>query len=309
MKVAVYDMGEAVSTDRPQARQPWTDEFWHSADGLKLHYRDYARLGNFASDDRPPILCLPGLTRNARDFEPIADAFAGEWRVICPELRGRGDSDYSKDPETYVPLQYVQDLDALFDHAGLTKVVVVGTSLGGLITMLMATMNPQRLAGVVLNDIGPHIEETGLARIRDYVGQGRSFPTWMHAVWALQESSADIFPDYEINDWLTYAKRLMCVGGNGRITYDYDMKIAEPFTAADPEEAIDMWPAFRALAGRPLLAVRGELSDILSDVTLRKMATEIPEMETVTVPRIGHTPSLAEPEAQQAIARLLAKLA
>lgn len=287
---------------------PYRDGSWKSADGLTLHYRDYA-----GRDDRPPILCIPGLTRNARDFEPVADAFAGEWRVICADLRGRGDSDYAKDSASYTPAHYAADIAALFEQAGLEKVVAMGTSLGGIVTMLLAGQDAARFAGVVLNDIGPDIEEVGLARIRDYVGQGRSFPTWMHAARALKETSIAAYPDYAMPDWLKLAKRLMCVGGSGRIAFDYDMHIADPFAQAGPVEGEaqgpDMWPAFAALAGRPVLALRGELSDILSDATFRKMAATLPDCETVTVPRVGHVPTLEEPEAQAAIARLLGKVA
>lgn len=284
----------------------FSDGHWQSADGLKLHFRDYP--GQDAG--RPPLLCIPGLTRNARDFEPLAAAFAGEWRVIVAELRGRGDSDYAKDSATYNPLQYVADITALFDQAGLEKAVLVGTSLGGIITMLLALTMPDRLAGAVLNDIGPEIAPEGMARIRDYVGQGRSFATWMHAARALKESSEAAHPDFAIADWLDHAKRLMFLGGNGRIAFDYDMKIAEPIHAVPPgsEMAFDMWPALRALSGGPVLALRGELSDLLSEATFARMAAEVPGLEAVTVPRVGHPPTLAEPAAQQAIARLLAKI-
>lgn len=288
----------------------YKDGYWDSADGLKLHYRDYA-----ASDprhaNRPPILCLPGLTRNARDFEPVAEAFAGEWRVICAEFRGRGDSDYAKDAQTYMPAQYSADMLAFFEQTGIERAVVIGTSLGGLVAMLLALMAPQRLAGAVLNDIGPVIETEGLELIKDYVGQGRSYPTWMHAARELQESSATIYPDFTIADFLRLAKRSMCLSSKGRVQLDYDMKIAEPFAAADSGDApaFDLWPAFRALSGRPLLALRGELSNLFSAATLAQMQAEIPAMEAVTVPRVGHVPTLEEPAARDAIARLLAKLA
>ena len=285
----------------------FTDGYWESADSLKLHYRDYA-----GREDRPPILCLPGLTRNARDFEPVAEAFAGEWRVICAEFRGRGDSEYAKDSATYLPPQYAADVLALYEHLGIDKAVIIGTSLGGLVTMLIALQYPEKLAAVVLNDIGPVIEAEGLERIKDYVGQGRSFPTWMHAARELQESSGHIYPDFGIADFLRLAKRSMCLSTNGRIQLDYDMKIAEPFAAAAGAEdapVFDMWPAFRALGGRPLLALRGELSDLFSADTLAKMQAELPEMEALTVPRVGHVPTLEEPMVREAIARLLAKVA
>jgi len=298
-------MSEVGNEDANRQDRHWQDGSWESADGLQLHYRDYP-----GRADRPPILCIPGLTRNARDFEPVADTFAGEWRVIVCELRGRGQSDYAKDTATYAPMQYVADIDALLTKLGLEKVVAIGTSLGGIVSMLMAAQNADRFAGVVLNDIGPVLEKDGLERIRDYVGQGRSYPTWMHAARSLQETTGTAYPDYEISDWLVLAKRLMCVSGNGRITYDYDMKIAEPFAQQNSDaQAVDMWPFFRALGGRPVLALRGELSDILSAATLAQMAAELPELEAVVVPRVGHAPTLEEPASQEGIARLLAKLA
>lgn len=288
--------------------QQWTDGHWQTADGLQLHYRDYP-----GRDDRPPILCIPGLTRNARDFEPVADAFAGEWRVLVSELRGRGDSDYAKDATTYNPEQYVADIEALLDHLALDRVVAIGTSLGGMVAMLLAAQAPARFAGIALNDIGPVVEEAGLERIRDYVGHGRSYPTWIHAAWSLRESAGGAYPDYAISDWLTLAKRLMCIAGNGRITFDYDMKIAEPFARQEDIAPVDLWPVFRTLAndrpGFPLLVLRGELSDILSPATMAQMQRESPGLDAVTVPRIGHAPTLEEPVAQEAIARLLAKVA
>lgn len=292
--------------------KPWQDGTWQSADGLALHYRDYP-CTDPAGAGRPPILCLPGLTRNARDFEPVAAAFAGEWRVIAVDFRGRGDSDYARDTATYVPATYVADITALLDQAGLDRVVTIGTSLGGLVSVLLANAMPERIAGMVINDIGPVIEADGLARIREYVGQGRSFPTWMHAARYLQESSGALFPDYTISDWLAQAKRLMALGNGGRIVLDYDMRIAEPFMAAKAAEGgtpeVDLWPAFRSLPTVPRLVVRGELSDILSAATLDAMARKIAGLETVTVPRTGHAPTLGEPAARDAVARLLDEVA
>ncbi|WCT76530.1 alpha/beta fold hydrolase [Novosphingobium humi] len=282
----------------------YTDQFWQSPDGLRLHYRDYA-----GPADRPVVVCLPGLTRNARDFEGLAGRIAGQWRVICPDMRGRGDSQYAKNSATYNPLQYVQDINALFDELRIERFVVVGTSLGGLMAMLLAMIDAKRLAGAVLNDIGPVIEPSGLARIRDYVGQGRSFPTWMHAARALEEEQSASFPDYDVHQWLAMAKRVMTVGQNGRIVYDYDMKIAEPFERPGGEAGVDLWPGYMALAGRPLLLLRGELSDLLSTETLGEMARRIPDAVAVSVRRVGHAPTLDEPEAVQAIERLLERVA
>ena len=286
------------------AEPAYSEGEWTSADGLTLRYRDYP-----GRADRPPLLCIPGLTRNCRDFEPLAERFAGDWRVIAIDLRGRGQSDYARDAASYMPLQYVADVAALLDQAGLERVVAIGTSLGGVVTMLLAMTAPERIAAAVLNDIGPEVEATGLARIRDYVGQGRSYPTWMHAARGLKEQGGVAYPDFAISDWLRLAKRLMVVGPGGRIAFDYDMKIAEPFNRAEGTAPVDMWPAFRALADRPVLAVRGALSDILSAATLKRMGRELKGLKAVTVPRVGHAPTLEEPAAQQGIAALLAKVA
>ncbi|GGD46999.1 alpha/beta fold hydrolase [Erythrobacter arachoides] len=287
----------------------FTTGTWQSDDGLTLHYRDYPAVAGEGREDRPALLCIPGLTRNARDFEPLAHAFAGEWRLVCVDLRGRGESEYAKDSATYAPLQYAADVAALFDQAGLGRVVAVGTSLGGIVTALLAAQDASRFAAVVLNDIGPDIEAAGLERIRDYVGQGRSFPTWVHAARAMQEANGDVYPDYVMADWLRMAKRTMALGGGGRIAFDYDMRIAEPFSAPPPAEPVDMWPVFGALGGRPVLSLRGERSDLLSAATQARMVAEIPGCTAVVVPGVGHVPTFEEPVAQAAVANLLAQVA
>ena len=279
----------------------YADRYWMTRDGLRLHYRDYA-----GREDRPPVLCLPGLTRNARDFETLAARLAGEWRVLCPEMRGRGDSDYARDAASYNPGQYVEDVMELLEEQGIARFVVIGTSLGGLMTMLMAMIAPERIAAAVINDIGPVLEPAGLARIQGYVGLGRSFPTWMHAARGLEETQAIAYPDYRINDWLEMAKRLMVLSSNDRIVFDYDMKIAEPFQSVDAAAQPDLWPMIGGLAGKPVLIVRGALSDILSAETLAAMQERLPQAQAVTLPRIGHAPTLTEPEALAAIEHLLA---
>ena len=282
----------------------YADRFWTSRDGLKLHFRDYA-----GRDDRPPVLCLPGLTRNSRDFSHVAERLSGEWRVICPDLRGRGDSAYAKDSATYNPLQYADDIALLLEQEGISRCVSFGTSLGGLITMIMALGDASRFAGVLLNDVGPELASEGLERIRGYVGQGRSFPTWMHAARWMEEAQGPVFPGYDLKDWLAMAKRCMTVGGNGRIVFDYDMKIAEPILQPAEQAAVDLWPAFQALDGRPVLLLRGGLSDILSAANLKKMAAKLTDCEAVTVPRVGHALMLDEPKAVAAIDRLLVRVA
>ncbi len=285
----------------------FADKFWTSRDGLKLHYRDYA--ARDGAGGRPPVICLPGLTRNARDFEAVAERIGGDWRVLCPEMRGRGDSAYARDSDSYNPKQYIDDVAMLLDEAGIDRFAVIGTSLGGLMTLVMAMMMPQRIAGAVLNDVGPVIEAAGLERIKGYVGQGRSFPTWMHAARAVEETQGSAFPDYQTADWLEAAKRVLVLGSNGRIVFDYDMKIAEPFAKVDAGAQADLWPGVSGLAGKPMLIVRGALSDLLSPATVAQMLDRMPGSEAVDVARVGHAPMLTEPEAVAAIDRWLARLA
>ena len=282
----------------------WTDGYWWSNDGLRLHYRDYA-----GPAERPPILCIPGLTRNARDFEGVAARLAGDWRVLCVDLRGRGESAYAKDPMTYVPLTYLQDLEALIRELGLTRLVLFGTSLGGLLTFMLAAADPGRVAGALLNDVGPVLEGTGLERIRSYVGRSQSWPTWIQAARFFAEQHGDIYPDWQLEDWLQYAKRVGRLSNNGRIVFDYDLRIAEPMKLPGAAAGFDLWAAFDALKDAPVTAVRGESSDILSATTLAAMAARHPRLEAVTVPRVGHAPTLEEPQAVAAIDRLLARVA
>jgi pimeloyl-ACP methyl ester carboxylesterase len=281
----------------------WSDGWWESSDGLRLHYRDYA-----GESSRPPILCLPGLTRNARDFEGVAERLAGEWRLICVELRGRGESAYARDPMSYVPVTYVADVEALIAELGLARFVPFGTSLGGLVTMLLAVNGRERLAGALLNDIGPVLDAGGLKRIRAYVGRSQNWPTWLHAARFLREAQLDRYPDWGIEQWLAYAKRLCRLTPNGRIVFDYDMRIAEPFRLPGGDTGFDLWSAFRALDGVPSLVVRGGLSDLLSAETVAAMKAANPALESVTVPSVGHAPTLEEPEAAAAIDRLLARV-
>jgi pimeloyl-ACP methyl ester carboxylesterase len=282
----------------------WSDGYWSSSDGLKLHYRDYA-----GDASRPPIICIPGLTRNARDFEGVAGRLAGDWRLICVDLRGRGESAPAKDSSTYVPLTYLADVEALIAELALERFVLFGTSLGGLITMLLAASGKERIAGALLNDIGPVMEAKGLEHIRGYVGRSQNWPTWLHAARFLAEAQADRYPEWELDQWLVYAKRLCRLSSSGRIMFDYDMRIAEPFRLPSGEAGFDLWPAFRALDGIPSLIVHGEISDLLSAQSVVRMKAELPEMESVTVPNVGHAPTLDEPEAIEAIDRLLARVA
>ena len=281
----------------------YRDGIWYSADGLRLHYRDYP--GDAA---KAPILCIPGLTRNARDFEGVAARLAGTRRVVAVDLRGRGESERAIDPLTYIPPVYLQDLLALIAEAGLPPAVVIGTSLGGLLAMLLALAARPALAGVLLNDIGPVLGAKGIARIQSYVGLNTSFGTWAEAGDAIAGTHLGAFPDYREKDWRIWAHRVCRADADGTIRFDYDMAIAEPFKLPPPEPPFDLWPAFEALHGLPIALVRGALSDVLEAGTASEMVLRLPEMDFVTLPRIGHAPTLDEPAAAAAIDRLLAKV-
>lgn len=284
--------------------KPFSHKHWQSADGLALHFRDYA-----GASDRLPVVCLHGLTRNARDFELLAPHLQAQGRrVIVPEMRGRGRSAYAADAASYAVPTYIADLLALLDQEGIERFIGIGTSMGGLMIMGLAALNPDRIAGFALNDVGPVVEPGGIERIKDYVGQGGSFPTWVHAARALAEVHGDAHPTHELADWLAMAKRTMTLVSNGRIAFDYDMKIAEPILA-DTSSAVppDLWPMLRALVGKPAVLVRGARSAILSEATFAAMAAELPGVQAVTVPGVGHAPTLDEPEVRAALDTMLAK--
>ena len=281
----------------------YEDRYWTSSDGLTLHYRNYP--GPDGGGAKLPVLCMHGLTRNARDFHALAEELAATRRVIVTEMRGRGMSDYAKDSDTYSPVTYVGDVEKLLAEEGIARFAVIGTSMGGLMTMLMAAAAPGRMSAVVMNDIGPEVDAGGLARISGYVGQGRSYPTWVHAARGLAEAHGSAFPDYDLDQWLEMAKRTMVVSQSGRIVFDYDMAIAEPFAKPGNAAPPNLWLAFEALRDVPMLLVRGALSDLLSEETVRQMGVRNPAMRTVIVPRTGHAPTLDEPEVRAAIHALL----
>lgn len=286
----------------PAPDRAWSDGHWTTVDGVRLHYRDYP-----GDPARTPVLCIPGLTRNARDFEGVAARLAGTRRVIAVDLRGRGESQNAHDPMHYTPSVYVQDLIGLAAALALPPVVVIGTSLGGLLAMLLGLAARPMLAGALLNDIGPVLGAEGMARIRAYVGRDARFADWPAAADAIAASHAAAFPDYSHADWMLWARRV-CREEGGTIRFDYDMAIAEPFKMPAPDPAFDLWPAFVTLAGLPSVLIRGELSDVLEADTATTMKARLPEIDHVTLPRIGHAPTLEEPAAAIAIDRLLEKV-
>lgn len=280
----------------------FTSRFYSSPDGLRLHYRDYAG----PPDARLTVVCIPGLTRNARDFEAVAPHLASRYRVICAELRGRGLSAYAPDPMTYVPATYVRDMIALLDAAGLKRVALLGTSLGGIISMILAAVIPQRLLGVVINDIGPELDPSGLARIGSYVGRSKPITTWDEAAAAIEAIDGIVFPEYKGDDWVRMARRRFVEAPEGGLKPDYDLNISKPFVAN--AKAVDLWPFFCSFRMMPILAIRGANSDLLSPRIFDEMQARVPHLQRVTVPNRGHAPYLDEPEAQGAIDRFLDSL-
>lgn len=290
---------EAAEPAEPGQQAGWEDRYWTSRDGLRLHYRDYA-----GPADRPPLLCLHGLTRNARDFETLAERYAGAWRVLAIDFRGRGLSEHDPQPVRYAPPIYAQDVLELLADAGVQRAVFLGTSLGGLVTMGIAAVLPQLIAGAMLNDVGPELDLSGIDRIKSYVGKPELFRDWDHAASTLRSRHGDVHPAYGETEWRRFARRVCRETGQG-VEFDYDMAIADNFNGGDTGQIPDAWPFFRALAGRPVLILRGEKSDLLSDTVLDRMAREVPDVEVVTVPGVGHAPDLDEPESVAAIDRLL----
>jgi pimeloyl-ACP methyl ester carboxylesterase len=280
------------------------EQRWAAADGLELYSRDY----NTAGADAPAVLCLPGLTRNSRDFEALAPHLATRYRVVCPDLRGRGYS--ARDPvwQNYQPATYIADLSGLLRALGVKRAAIVGTSLGGLLAMIMASVAPAAVAGVVLNDIGPEVDPAGVARIRGYAGQLPPVRNWDEAAAQLRQVFGSAWPDLPAARWAELARRSYREDPSGTPVLDCDPGVGAAMRAA-PAEPADLWPVYAALKAVPTLAIRGALSDILSVATFERMQREKPDLERLTVAGRGHVPLLDEPECLAAIDAFLARLA
>ena len=271
-----------------------------SQDGLSIYYRDYGDPLSVAT----PVLCLAGLTRNSKDFHAAASRLAGARRVICPDYRGRGRSDYDADPGNYHPATHISDIRHLMVATGLHRAIVIGTSFGGMLAMGMALAMPGSLRAVVLNDIGPEAAPGGLKRIMAYVGADRPQPDWDSAV----EEMKRMFPTLSCSsgaEWLDAAQATWRGGPDGLLHFDWDVKLAR--TVARARRNIEPWPLFRGLAHIPVLALRGELSDVLSQEVFERMADEHAGLTAVTVPGCGHPPRLIEPAAVEALDDFVAR--
>ncbi|MDZ4777395.1 MAG: alpha/beta hydrolase [Alphaproteobacteria bacterium] len=275
-----------------------------SADGLGLFVRDYAPL---QPDLGLPVLCLHGLTRNSSDFEVVAPRIAELGRrVIAMDVRGRGRSDWDATPARYTPLTYAQDAVKVLDQLGVDRAVWLGTSMGGLITMIAAATTPDRVEAAILNDIGPVIDPRGIARILAYVGKSEPRTTWEDAAAAVANLQGQAFPGADADFWMTFAKRTFRKRADGRLELDYDPAISQPVAPGAPTP--DMRPVFKALEPIPTLVVRGALSDILSRDGVREMLAIKDDLEVAEVPNVGHAPTLEEPSAWLPIVDFLARV-
>ena len=292
-----------MNVEGPVTGVAYQDRYFTVRDGLKLHYRDYP-----GSSDRPPILCLHGLTRNSRDFAEFAERVSPRFRVLALEFRGRADSNYDPQPMRYNPLTYAGDVLELLDQLKIDQAIFVGTSLGGLVTMTIAAKAPERIAATILNDIGPDVDASGIDRILSYVGKDVRFKSWDEAADTIAANYGAAFDRYTHEDWVKMAQR-NCREVDGEIGFDYDMAIAEPFRTSGPAPHVDLWPLFEILGSKPLLVVRGAKSDLLTADTTAKMKDKVPEVKLAVVEGVGHAPELNEPEAIEAIDAFLNSLA
>lgn len=283
----------------------FSEKFFGSRDGLQIYYRDYA-----GDESRAPLLCLHGLTRNSRDFAKLAEHIAPARRVLVPDQRGRGRSQYDPNWLNYHPGTYMEDMWTLLRELSVERVIVIGTSLGGLMAMLMAATRPQALAGVVLNDIGPEIDPVGVARIREYAGRLPPVRSWDDAAAQMKMTFGLAFPDYDEQRWREFARNSFDQGDDGVPRLAADPKIGDAVRSIPPPPGAvqAMWLAFGQLRNVPALALRGAHSDLLSAATFERMQQELPGLVAVTVSNRGHAPQLDEPDSLRAIDAFLAGL-
>jgi len=281
----------------------FSDVYYDSHDlRVKLYARDYGGQGM-------PVICMHGLSRNSADFEVIAAHLSERYRVIAVDQRGRGRSGWDTEPANYSPALYVQDMFKLMGDLGIARAALIGTSMGGIMAMIMAMIAPQAVIGMVINDVGPEIDVAGLERIKSYVGKSPPIRSWADAAARAKQTNDVAFPDYSDDDWLAFARRTYHVDDAGIPVSSYDPGISGAFDPGGPVVAPpDMWGIWETLKEIPVLGVRGGLSDLLSEATFGRMLETHPGMRAVTLANRGHAPMLDEPEAVSAIDAFLADL-
>jgi pimeloyl-ACP methyl ester carboxylesterase len=282
---------------------PFRDFAWAGHDNLPLHARIYD--GPVAA--APTVLCLHGLMRNCRDFEELAPHLQKNYRVIVPDLRGRGLSARDPTMQNYQPGIYLKDLLALLAAIGAARVAVVGTSLGGILAMMLGHAAPSLIAGIVLNDIGPEIDASGVERIKGYAGRTPPVRDWDEARLQAETVYGDAWPDLSSERWAILTRRGYREDGSGRPRVDADPLIGEAMRTA-PGAPQGLWPAWKALRDLPTLAIRGAHSDILSAGIFARMKAEMPKLLQLSVRNRGHPPLLDEPECVMAIDGFLSTL-
>jgi pimeloyl-ACP methyl ester carboxylesterase len=261
----------------------------------RIAYREWGDARN-----RDVLVCVHGLTRTARDFDELARALCGRFRVVCPDIAGRGDSDRLVDPMLYGIPQYVADMVTLIARLDVEALSWVGTSMGGLIGMALAAQAGTPVARLVLNEAGPVIAKAALERIGSYVGRAPTFPSLEKAEEYVRAVSAP-FGRHSDEQWRFLTETWLRRNDDGSYRASYDPAIAEPFRATMPEKDMELWPIYDAIRC-PTLVLRGAQSDLLSPDTARQMASRGPKARVVEIPEVGHAPTLMQPE-QIAIVR------
>lgn len=262
-----------------------------------------------AADAPLTLLCLHGLTRNGADFGAVAGRLSARYRIVTADQRGRGRSQWDPNRANYRPDVYVNDMLRLLDRLAIERVVLIGTSMGGIMSMLMAAAQPARVLAMVLNDIGPEVPNTGLARLRESLNTPARIDTWQDAAAQAKRVNGSAFPDYDDAAWLAFAQRTYTDTGSGHPVAAYDPAILHGLNAADLTAVPpNLWSLWDNLSSVPTLAIRGELSDILSAAVFAEMATRHPNLIAVTVPNRGHAPMLDEPVAISALDAFLDRL-
>jgi pimeloyl-ACP methyl ester carboxylesterase len=272
---------------------------YHSADGtLRLHAEECG-----PTNAPLTVLCLHGLTRNGRDFGAIVEHLSARYRVITADQRGRGQSQWDPDPANYQIPIYAKDMTCLLDRLEVSRVVLIGTSMGGFISMALGGSQPGRVQGIVLNDIGPEVPAAGINRLRQSLNTPARVSTWADAAQQAKRVNGHAFPDYGEADWDSFARRTYDEDATARPVPSYDPAILIGLSRTYDPNAVTptLWPLWAQLGSIPMLAIRGGLSDILSAEILENMVARHRNLVTLTLPNRGHAPMLDEPAAVAAI--------
>ena len=285
----------------------YNDVYYYSGDGLRLYARDYpCRNPELASPS--VVLCMHGLTRNSADFAGLAQHLSENYRVVSVDNRGRGRSEYDSNIANYTPVTYVQDMFTLLAELDIDRVILCGTSMGGLMSFMMAAMQPERVQGIIINDIGPEIDPAGLERIKGYVGKSGPVSNWQEAIAQAREINELAFPDFSEQEWENFTRGIYREE-NGVPVLAYDPAISQPMDDDDSNAVPpDLWPVFDAITGIPMLVLRGASSDILAPGCVARMREKKPDLAYREIPRRGHAPTLDEPASRDAIDGFLATL-